>query len=102
VKCGTVEISIGKTALGMISFELRACDRFGAGSPVKLGVRIHGRHLGGEAWNHARTKGCCTLGPAWGRIERSKWDTWYSLYSGELNFSIWIILRGRVDFGMAI
>lgn len=85
----------------MISFESRARGQFGAGFSVKIDVIIHGRHLGGETWNHAGPKGCCTLGPAWGRIEQSKWDMWYSLSSGELDFSIRIILRGRVDFGVA-
>ena len=47
----------------MISVKSRVRNRFGVGFSVKLGVRIHRRHLWGKAWNHNGTEGFSTFGP---------------------------------------
>jgi len=85
----------------MISFKSRACGRLWVGFSVKLGVRIHRRHFGSEAWNHAGIKECHILDLTRNRIKQSEWVMWHRLHLRKTDFGIGIVLRGRVDFGMA-
>lgn len=89
---GTIEIGIGGTTLGKISFEPGARSRLWAGFAVKLGVRIYRRDLGGEAWNRAGTKGCSALDPTRGRSKEGEWDMRHILHPRKVDFSIRIIL----------
>lgn len=78
----------------MNSVELEARGWFRLGFSVKPDIGIYRGHRRAKAWYYVGAEGRPTLG-----VRRIKL---HKVHPRNIDLSIWIILRGCVDFGLAI